>query len=64
MRNFNDITQNKASGKTSFSVSGTQHNGAFHSLGEFDSTSKRGAIQQAKNIYGDRYKSYFAGLAV
>ena len=63
MRNFNDVTQNQASGKYSFSVSGTQDNGAFHSLGDFDSVSKKGAIQQARNIYSDRYKTYSAGIA-
>tara|TARA_R110000851_G_scaffold187318_1_gene337097 strand:- start:9165 stop:9359 length:195 start_codon:yes stop_codon:yes gene_type:complete len=62
MRNFNDITQNKATGKREYSVVGIANNGAHHSLGCYYSTSERGAMQQAKSDFGDRY-TYSAGLS-
>ena len=62
MRDFNDISQNKNSYKSKFAVCGIQHNGAFHVLGNYNSVSTAGAIKQAKNVYGDKYKTYSAGI--
>ena len=62
MRNFNDITQNKATAKREYSVTGVHSNGAQHSLGGYYSVSERGARMQAKNDYGQRYIAYIAGL--
>tara|TARA_R110000851_G_scaffold316204_1_gene479165 strand:- start:163 stop:354 length:192 start_codon:yes stop_codon:yes gene_type:complete len=63
MRNFNDIKQNKISGKREYELSGTMENGAFHMLGLYSSISERGAKTQAKNDYGDKYVKYQAGPA-
>jgi hypothetical protein len=63
MRNYNDITKNKTSGKREYEVSAQMENGAFHMLGLYSSISERGAKTQAKNDYGDRYASYQAGPA-
>ena len=62
MRNFNDITKNKPSGKREYELSGTMENGAFHMLGLYSSASERGAKTQAKNDYGVKYKTYQASI--
>jgi hypothetical protein len=64
MRNYNDVTKNKASGKRQYEISAQMENGAFHMLGLYSSVSKIGAKTKAKNDYGNKYVSYQAGPAL